>query len=87
MHHGLWRTGRETKEEAAAQLVDELWSRSKLGDGARVLDVGCGVGGTTCRLAKLHGAAVTGVTISSAQVALARENAVKHVSGCVQRHH
>lgn len=79
VHHGLWRTGSETKEEAAAQLVDELWARAKLGAAPRVLDVGCGVGGTSCRLAKLHGAAVTGVTISSAQVALATENATKHV--------
>ena len=43
-----------------------------LGDGSTVLDVGCGIGGTTRFLAKEHGCTVTGLTISGRQVQIAQ---------------
>ena len=70
IHHGYWSTGRETKEEAQEQLIRELIARARIERGARVLDVGCGLGGTAIYLNKVLGATVTGITISPTQVEL-----------------
>ena len=75
IHHGYWPTpeskAAESKETAQVNLINLLLARSQLPDGARVLDVGCGVGGTTRHLASALGCAVTGLTISGRQVELA----------------
>jgi tocopherol O-methyltransferase len=62
---------------AQDQLVDELIAHAKLPACPKVLDVGCGVGGTSIRLASKLKANVTGVTISTKQVEMANENAHK----------
>ena len=50
------------------------WSGlDKLPKGSRILDVGCGIGGSSRILAKYYGFHVTGITISSAQVKRAIE--------------
>lgn len=78
IHHGYWKTGTERKEEAQEQLIRELVTRADLKKGCRILDVGCGLGGSAIFLSKHLGAHVTGVTISAAQVeignALARQS-------------
>ena len=62
--------------EAKVKFVHELvkWSGlDKLPKGSRILDVGCGIGGSSRILAKYYGFNVTGITISPAQVKRARE--------------
>ena len=62
--------------EAKVQFVHELvkWSGlDKLPKGSRILDIGCGIGGSSRILAKDYGFNVTGITISPAQVKRARE--------------
>ena len=62
--------------KAKIQFVHELvkWSGlDKLPKGSRILDVGCGIGGSSRILAKYYGFNVTGITISPAQVKRARE--------------
>ena len=62
--------------EAKIQFVHELasWSGlNKLPRGSRVLDVGCGIGGSSRILANYYGFNVTGITISPAQVKRAKE--------------
>ena len=62
--------------KAKVQFVHELvkWSGlDKLPKGSRILDVGCGIGGSSRILAKYYGLNVTGITISPAQVKRARE--------------
>ena len=68
IHHGYWKTGNETKEQAQEQLIRELISRADIKNGVRVLDVGCGIGGTAIYLHKALGAKVTGITISPNQI-------------------
>ena len=62
--------------KAKVQFVHELvkWSGlDKLPKGSRILDIGCGIGGSSRILAEYYGFNVTGITISPAQVKRARE--------------
>jgi tocopherol O-methyltransferase len=71
IHHGFWNTATKTKEEAQEQLIRELIFRAEIENGARILDVGCGLGGTAIYLNKALGANVTGITIFPVQIDIA----------------
>ena len=78
IHLGFYRLGGKNIDfrNAKIQFVHELvkWSEiDKLPKGSRILDVGCGIGGSSRILAKDYGFNVTGITISPAQVKRARE--------------
>lgn len=77
LHHGYYETGRESKEEAAQNLIKLLVARSDLRRGSRVLDVGCGIGGSSIWLAENLGCRVTGVSLSPVQIQMATEAAAK----------
>jgi len=72
VHHGLWRRGDETREKAVGQLAELVAEEAQIAHGVRVCDIGCGYGATS-RLLAVRGAKVTGITISPAQFAVARE--------------
>lgn len=85
IHHGYWPTdtskATESKETAQINLINLLLEISSLPGSEtkdtgskpslRVLDVGCGLGGTSRFLAAHLGCSVTGITISSNQVQIA----------------
>lgn len=75
IHHGYWPTeeakASETKEVAQVNLIKLLLDMAQPPAAARVLDVGCGIGGTSRYLAAQLGCTVTGITISGKQVDLA----------------
>ncbi len=66
IHHGLWY-GEETIAEAQNQLVDALADLAQLKSDEKIVDIGCGMGGSSMRLARVWGCEPTGVTISSVQ--------------------
>lgn len=72
VHHGYWRSGRESAAEAAEALVRLVAERLALAPGQRVVDIGCGYGATAGWLAAHRGAEVTGFTLSEAQGAVGR---------------
>jgi tocopherol O-methyltransferase len=72
VHHGYWRTGRETPAEAAEALVRFVADRLALEPGQRAVDIGCGYGATAGWLAEHRGVEVTGLTLSEAQAAVGR---------------
>ena len=74
VHHGLWRRGDETREQAVRQLVELVAREARIARGQRVCDIGCGYGATARMLAAEIGADVTAITISPAQHAFAREH-------------
>lgn len=71
IHHGYFTDPSDTKEAAQTRLITLLLDKSALAPSSTVLDVGCGLGGTSRHLAREHGCRVTGVTISGRQVEMA----------------
>ena len=66
IHHGLWE-GDESSAVAQQNLTDTLIREVGIQSGDRVLDVGCGMGGSSIHLARVLGCDVTGITISPLQ--------------------
>lgn len=77
IHHGYWIRGDESKETAQTQLIDHLAQLANIKTGSRILDIGCGFGGSSLYLANRYDAQVTGITISPVQVQMAKEAAAK----------
>lgn len=66
IHHGLWEDDEDSRT-AQIQLIEHLASAADVADRARVIDVGCGLGGSSIHLAKTRQCQVTGLTISRVQ--------------------
>jgi tocopherol O-methyltransferase len=71
VHHGLWRTGRESSAAAAEQLVAHVADAIRLRREERVVDIGAGYGATARLLATRYAAQVTALTVSAAQYRIA----------------
>jgi len=78
MHHGYYGpSGQERKDRRQAQidLIDALLDWAQIRFAEQILDVGCGIGGSSLYLAQKFQAAATGVTLSPVQAARATERA------------
>jgi tocopherol O-methyltransferase len=72
IHDGYYVTGREPKKVAQENLIRLLVEKARIKKGARILDVGCGLGGSSIWLARNLEAVTLGVTISPVQVGIAQ---------------
>ncbi len=79
LHYGYWADEYDdaAMPQAQERLNDELAGRLAAGPGDHVLDIGCGTGGPTRRVARVTGATVTGVSLSGWQVERAGDLATK----------
>lgn len=78
MHHGYYGAdGNEKKDRRQAQidLIEELLKWSGVQQAQNILDVGCGIGGSSLYLAEKLNARATGITLSPVQAARATERA------------
>lgn len=74
IHHGYWQAA-ESPKVAQENLVRELATRAEIAKNARVLDIGCGLGGSSLWLARTLDCDVVGITISPVQAEMARKKA------------
>ena len=73
IHHGLFLTGQEDRAQSQQLMLHHCAQRVGLRADMHVADVGCGHGATANLLVKDYGCRVLGLTISEAQLKLARE--------------
>ena len=79
MHHGYYGVdGKQVKERRQAQidLIEELLKWADVHSAKNILDVGCGIGGSSLYLAEKFGANATGITLSPVQAARAMERSL-----------
>lgn len=74
MHHGYYPEGKPRKDHAQAQV--DMIDRSLEWAGVeapvrRVVDVGCGIGGSSRHMARKYGCGARGITLSPVQAARA----------------
>lgn len=88
MHHGYYGSdGTERKERRQAQidLIEEFLTWGGVVRVADILDVGCGIGGSSLYLAEKFNARATGITLSPMQAARAKERShAMHLSDRTQ---
>lgn len=76
IHHGFYEDDHAISPiEAQELLIEKITNLLTIRPQARILDVGCGMGGSSLVLAKKYNANVTGVTISAKQRSIAEHQA------------
>lgn len=85
MHLGHWDVGTRTLAQALARQNEVLAERAGVHGGDRVLDAGCGVGGSAIFLASRFGCRVVGITLSAKQACAARAHAARRGVGDLAR--
>jgi tocopherol O-methyltransferase len=78
MHHGYYGPeGKLKKDRRQAQidLIEALLDWAGVDQATNILDVGCGIGGSTLQLARQFNAQATGITLSPKQAQRARQRA------------
>ncbi|MBE9207828.1 methyltransferase domain-containing protein [Nostoc sp. LEGE 06077] len=78
MHHGYYGadgTQKKDRRQAQIDLIEEILHWAGVETATNILDVGCGIGGSSLYLAEKFHARATGITLSPVQAARATERA------------
>jgi cyclopropane fatty-acyl-phospholipid synthase-like methyltransferase len=75
IHYGYWDEKVHSFPASLVRMNEVMAEQANMLPGEKVLDAGCGVGGSSIFLASIRGAAVTGITLSAKQVQKATDNA------------
>ncbi|HZT81807.1 MAG TPA: methyltransferase domain-containing protein [Gemmataceae bacterium] len=81
LHYGFWEPGTRTLAEAIANTDRFVADCLELGPADRVLDAGCGTGGTSLYLAEHYPVEVVGISLSEVQLRQARRRAAASPAG------
>lgn len=78
-HYGHWdEVAPYQHHQALLNKNQLLYKTAGIKSEDRVLDAGCGIGGSSIWMARHHGNRVTGITVSQQQVNYARQHAKRH---------
>ncbi len=80
IHYGYWDKAVKSFPESLIRMNEVMMMVADINPADKVLDAGCGVGGSSIFLASTLGCRVTGITLSERQVEQATENAKKNES-------
>ena len=84
IHYGYWDEEVKSFSQSLSRMTEIMMDTARIVNTDKVLDAGCGVGGSAIFLAKKNGCRVTGITLSPKQAEQAKANAQKHaVEGLV----
>ena len=75
MHYGLWKEDTISLREALQNMNEYVTGKLQLAPGQKILDAGCGVGGTAIHICNTWDVTVHGITLSYNQVAKSEKNA------------
>jgi SAM-dependent methyltransferase len=81
VHYGLWETDVHTHDQAMRRMDERVGDWLALPPSSRVLDAGCGIGGTCFFLSQRHRHRVTGLTLSPDQLARALARRARFTGG------
>ena len=73
IHMGYYDDTVNTHTESLLKMNEYISSLSNIRKNDRILDAGCGVGGTTIWIAKKFGCKVTGISLSNNEIELAKK--------------
>lgn len=76
IHYGYWDEKVKSFPQSLLRMNEVMMELGEIQTIDKVLDAGCGVGGSSIFLASVLGCKVTGITLSERQVQQATENAV-----------
>lgn len=79
LHYGYWDSDQPYQHHQALLNKNQiLYDKAGIQPDDKVLDAGCGIGGSTIWMGREHGNRVTGITISAKQANYARQHAKRH---------
>src|SRR5690242_11897757 len=73
MHYGFWYEGTKNRQQSLENENQAVIDYGKITSGQKILDAGCGVGGTAFFISQHTGAHVTGISLDAQQIKLAKE--------------
>jgi tocopherol O-methyltransferase len=76
IHYGYWDDKVRNFPQSLLRMNEVMSEAASIQASDRVLDAGCGVGGSSIFIASTLGCAVTGITLSERQAKQAKENAI-----------
>lgn len=78
LHYGFWDKNTQSVKDALLNENKFLADILNISSGGKILDAGCGIGGSTIWLAKNFNISVMGITLSEKQLEKARQLAKNH---------